>query len=217
VVVPALEALHLDFLDYIVSSHPDADHCGGLDEIVKDVEVGEIWWSGIGKTTSTWQAFADAADAHDIPWTAVQRDDAATIDGCDVLVLNADQGWGGDDGYNDNSVVLSIACEDAVFLLTGDVTDSAQADIMDYNGEELASDFVKVPHHGSNDRDPGFADLVAPLYAVISVGAGNPYEHPDPGTIADWEGVGADVYRTDQDGTVIVRAKAGQFFVSTQP
>lgn len=206
VILPHFEELHLDYLDYMVVTHPDADHCGGLDDVVEEIEVGVLWESGETHTTQTWNEFNDAVDDAGIQRRIVHRGDVETIDGCIIKVLNADQGWS---ERNDNSIVLSIDCEDAVSLFTGDLTECSQADLIDVYGGELAADLCKVPHHGSANRDERFAGYVSPLFAVISVGADNPYGHPTQATIQDWEDAGAEIYRTDQDGTITVGIKDG--------
>jgi competence protein ComEC len=211
-ILPHFDTLHLDFLDYVVVTHPDADHCGGLDEVLAAVDVGEVWENGETKDTESWTDFSDLVDELGIPRRIVHRDDVAEIDGCDVLVMNADQGW---DEVNPNSVVLAIDCESITVLMSADITEEAQADLIDEYDDLLLSTVIKVPHHGSEDHSPLFAEYVAPEIAVISVGAGNDYGHPDAAVVAEWEAVGATVYRTDQDGTVVVRAKQGVFEVTT--
>ena len=112
--------------------------------------------------------------------------------------------------------MLSILCEEAIVLLTGDATAETEEDLIDVYGADLGADIAKVPHHGSGDRAPEFAGYVSPLVAVISVGAGNPYGHPDPAVGDEWEATGADVYRTDLDGTVTVLADGESLSVETE-
>ncbi len=213
VILPAFEALNLVDLDYIVVSHADADHCGGLDEVVQGVAVEEVWENGIDKDTSAWWDFSDAVDAHGIPRVTVQRGDVREIDACRVEVLNSDQGWGDSNG---DSIVLGIECEGVSVLLTGDAHAGTQEDLIDVYGSDLQADLVKLPHHGSSDRYDEFPSFVLPKVAVCSVGAGNSYGHPAPEVVAEWKAVGADFYRTDQVGTVTVDAKGGVLNVHTE-
>jgi len=201
VIVPHFEELHLTHLDYMVVTHPDADHCGGLDDVIAAVEVGELWENGETNSTMTYAEFDEAVDEAGIQRRIVERGDEETVDGCAVRVLNADQGW---NELNDNSIVLAVDCEGAVSLFTGDLTERSQAEMIGVYGDDLAADLAKVPHHGSANRDEDFAGYVSPLYAVISVGADNPYGHPTAAAMQDWEDAGAEILRTDLLGTITV-------------
>ncbi len=83
-------------------------------------------------------------------------------------------------------------------------------------GSALAADFVKVPHHGSPNRSSAFPGYVTPDYAVFSYGLGNPYGHPNPDVVDEWEAVGAAIYETALDGDITVLAKNGALDVYTQ-
>jgi len=200
-ILPAFEKLHLVDLDYLVVTHADADHCGGLDEVVDGVAVEEVWENGIGKDTGTWWDFSDAVDKNGIPRITVQRGDVREIDACRVEILNADEGWGDSNG---DSIVLSIECQGITVLLTGDAHAGTQEDLVDVFGAALAADLVKIPHHGSADRYSEFPSFVLPKVAACSVGAGNSYGHPDSTVIGEWKATGAEFYRTDQVGTITV-------------
>lgn len=213
VILPFFQTLHLDRLDYLVSTHPDADHSGGLDDVVEAVVVGEVWENGLEKDTMTWDEFSVAVDERGIPRYTVERGDEENIDGCRILVMNADQGWA---DHNANSVVLFIACEEVAVMLTGDATETTQDDLIDHYGDELEADLVKVPHHGSPDHASQFPTYVLAEYAVISCGEGNPYGHPAPEVVFEWEATGAQIFRTDLHGDVTVRAKDGALSVATE-
>jgi len=213
-IVPNLRELGLDYLDIMVVTHPDADHCGGLDEVLAAVAIGELWENGETKDTTAWDAFSDAVDASGAPRCTVSRGDEHTIDGCRILVLNADEGWS---DVNANSVVLSIDCAGITLLLTGDITAEAQDDLIAVYDDDLAADAVKVPHHGSANRAATFPGYVKPEVAVVSCGADNPYGHPDAATVAEWEAAGATTYRTDRDGPVVVTAREGSISVEQEP
>ena len=212
VVVPYLQDLNLDYLDYLVVTHPDADHCGGLDDVVWEIEIGEAWENGQTNDTWAWWDFSDALDELEVPRRIVQRGDEEIIDGCEVEVFNGDEGW---DDTNGNSIVLSIECQGIVLLLTGDAHAGTQEELTDEYPQGINSDVVKIPHHGSADRYTHFPSYVRPDIAVCSVGA-NGYGHPDPQVIQEWEDAGATFYRTDKAGTVVVTALAGELSVVTE-
>ena len=82
--------------------------------------------------------------------------------------------------------------------------------------ERLHADVLKVGHHGSSTSStPAFLDAVRPRLALISVGAGNTYGHPNTGVLAALAARGAQVLRTDLTGTVVVRTDGTHIYVET--
>lgn len=128
---------------------------------------------------------------------------------------------GGEEGSgpNNSSVVLqvTVATRDGPvrLLLTGDIEPPSQAAILAAH-PDLAADVLKVPHHGSAHQDPDLFAAVHPRVAVISVGKGNTYGHPAPRTVALASGAGARVFRTDDDGQVVVFGTAARLRVATR-
>jgi competence protein ComEC len=88
------------------------------------------------------------------------------------------------------------------FLLTGDIERVVERSIL-ANGDEIAANFLKVPHHGGKTSStPAFLDAVHPAIAAVSVGEANPYGHPSPDTLERIRTQGARLFRTDRDGAV---------------
>ena len=120
-------------------------------------------------------------------------------------------------GANNSSVVLqvTVATRDGPvrLLLTGDVEPPSQATILAAH-PDLAADVLKVPHHGSAHQDPDLFAAVHPRVAVISVGKGNTYGHPSPRTIGLASSAGARVFRTDEDGQVVLFGTAAHLHVA---
>jgi competence protein ComEC len=100
---------------------------------------------------------------------------------------------------NNNSLVLRIAVHGHTLLLAGDAEEDEQATLA---GEPVRVEILKVAHHGSAFQSPGFLDAVGPSVALVSVGAGNAYGHPNPGVLARLSRGGARVLRTDLSGDV---------------
>ena len=119
-----------------------------------------------------------------------------------------EDGPGEDPGPNNDSIVMAVTIRTPGgpfrLLLTGDIETPVQRILLADRGPELRADVLKVPHHGSANQDPDFLAAVRPSVGVISVGAGNPYGHPAPRTVYLAGRDGARVYRTDQDGTVLI-------------
>jgi competence protein ComEC len=102
---------------------------------------------------------------------------------------------------NDVSVVLRASTALGRVLLTGDVELSAQSALL-ASGADLRADVLKVPHHGSRYSSPAFLAAVHPRLALVSVGAGNTYGHPNGSVLGLLRRGGALVRRTDESGDV---------------
>ena len=104
---------------------------------------------------------------------------------------------------NNTSIVLRVVYGETSFLFTGDAEKEEEEDII-ASGYTLDSDVLKVGHHGgASSTTELFLQSVRPLYAVISVGAGNPYGHPARETLSRLSDAGVKLYRTDMQGDII--------------
>jgi competence protein ComEC len=106
---------------------------------------------------------------------------------------------------NDVSVVIRASTSFGRAILSGDVELLAQAQLL-ASGADLRADVLKVPHHGSRYSSPAFLAAVHPRLALVSVGAGNRYHHPNAGVLDLLRRAGALVRRTDESGDVAVLA-----------
>jgi competence protein ComEC len=122
-----------------------------------------------------------------------------------------------DSGDNNNSVVLRLVWGEAGFLLTGDIEAEAEHLLVE-SGQPLPSDVLKVSHHGSGGSStPEFLAAVAPSYAIISVGAGNDYGHPQDAVLdrlAQLDDV--EILRTDEQGTIEFVTDGNRLWVQTE-
>ena len=104
---------------------------------------------------------------------------------------------------NESALVLRLEMGRASFLLASDIGASRERELVTA-GTALDSTVLKVAHHGSrSSTSAAFLRAVGPRYAAISVGARNPYGHPDAGVVARLAEAGAETYRTDRDGALI--------------
>jgi competence protein ComEC len=116
---------------------------------------------------------------------------------------------------NEHSQVLRISYGQTSFLLASDIGKRSEEDILE-NLEEIESQLLKSPHHGSNSSSsPEFLEKVSPQIVVISVGEGNWYGLPDPEVIARYEKTGAKIFRTDLHGAVEVSSDGQRLFIQT--
>jgi competence protein ComEC len=204
-------------IDVLVSTHPHADHIGGLLTVIRQLPVKTVYDSGMPHTTQTYYDYLTLIDRKNIRYVVPQRGDTFDLGpGVAVQVLSPPPGGiaGGD--LNENALVLKISFGDTSFLLASDAGFPAE-DVMISSGLDLRSDVLKVGHHGSRySSGKAFLKAAGPKYAVIEVGGYNPYGHPAPKTLARLEAAGAKVFRTDRDGNIVMTSDGRGIMVSTQ-
>ena len=190
-------------LDYLIGTHPDSDHIGGLDVIITKFDCGKIIMPDYTKDTATYRDVIDAMkykgykNILPIVGTSYQLGDAE-------FTLIAPNNKYSDP--NNNSVGLILKHGDKKFLFTGDAEEEAEADIV-ANGIDISCDVYQVGHHGSNTSSfIALLDTSKPEFTVISCGEGNSYGHPRAETLNNFRSRGIKVYRTDEQGTIIAKS-----------
>ncbi len=210
VLVPVLARMGLRRLDRVLLTHPDRDHCGGLVAVAGYLEVGEA------VTGPFWRRAPCARELVGLPGLrhrVVAAGDRLEVGRWHLRVLHPgrarDRGGAGDD--NDASLVVSAEVFGRRLLLTGDVEAPAEAELVARFGTRgaLASDVLKVAHHGSRTSTTGrFLDAVGPRLALISAGRRNPYGHPAEEVLDRLRAHRVQVLRTDLDGMIVVDVPA---------
>lgn len=186
-------------LDYIVATHPHADHIGCMASVVREFDFDSILMPDAETGTKTFEELLDAIDEKGAAVDVPSPGDTFSLGGARVEVLAPAKGY---DNLNDMSIVLRLTYGDTSFLLTGDAEKASERDML-ASGLPLSADVLKVGHHGSNTSSrEKFLKAVSPKYAVISCGKDNSYGHPDRDTLKRLEDAGAKVFRTDENGTV---------------
>lgn len=210
VVAPFLRRRGVRSLDFLILSHGDADHSGGVPSVVERVPPELVLEPGQPLGTPPYAAFLAAVDRSGAEWRAARRGDVLTWDGVRVEVLHPRGTWMHHElRPNENSVVVRVTYQAFDLLLTGDAGMPVESLLVNTVQQV---EVLKVGHHGSAGASGGaWLDAVAPRVAVISVGRGNRYGHPAPETLTRLTRRGIDVYRTDRSGTVTVRSD-GQYF-----
>lgn len=198
-----LRALRVDTIDLLVASHNHADHIGGITGVLAGTTVRFYLDNGVPHTTATYERTIQAVATRGVQYL---RPTARTITlGAARLLVLPPPPHAQD--QNNSSVGILIDYGAFRALLTGDSEQLELQYWLEHDSIPRVT-VVKVAHHGSrNGTSRAWAERTRPAVAVISVGAGNSYGHPSPQAVAQWEAVGARVYRTDRDGTVIIQAK----------
>ena len=182
-------------IDYLVGTHADEDHIGGLDDIVNELEIGKIFMPKIGEDAKNYQNVVKAAKKKNLEIENPKIGDKFTINdaNCEIMSVQNE----GDYSENNSSIVIQINYGKTKYLFMGDAEKETE------NSRKWEKvDVLKVGHHGSNtSSSESFLEQVRPYYAVIEVGKNNSYRLPNKYTISRIEKIGATILRTDTNKT----------------
>ncbi len=192
-------------IDLIILTHPHADHLDGLIEVLKRYEVKKILSTGATHTTPDYLAWLEEIKKQNVPMEIAAA--GQTIDfggGIKMEIFYPKENLAGKsaENLNNTSIVAKLIFGQTSFLFTGDAESEVEDELIG-GGVDLKADVLKVAHHGSkNATSQNFLEKVKPKFAVISVGADNQFGHPNAMTMKRLENIGAEIFRTDEDGDV---------------
>jgi competence protein ComEC len=178
--------------------------------VLRHFRVEEFWETGRWHTgaAETQRALEQSGTARRV-LSAGQR---LWVGSALVTVLNPD--GEPSPNRNDDSLVLRLDWRGVSVLLTGDLGWTGETRVLERGGPVriLA---LRVGHHGSRfSSSPAFLEATRPVFAIISVGARNPFRHPTPETLTRLQAARARLYRTDRDGAVILETDGRQLWIT---
>ena len=213
VIIPYLKEKGILRFDLVIATHPHSDHIGGLVTIFykKDIKVDCFLDPGLGYATSTYNRLFALVKERGIPYKVGRAGQKLNFgDGIDAEIVNPSNLFA---EVNDCSIVVHMKYGDISFLFTGDASEKAEARMKSQYGRALASTVLKVGHHGSSSSTSrGFLNLVLPKIAVISSKQILPSHKT---TVMKLKGVGAKIYLTGEDGTIIMTTDGKKLKVTT--
>ena len=216
--VRELKSLGVRRLDAVIATHPHADHIGGMEEVIRGVDIGTFLLSYMPEdktpTTKTYTGMLTALVDREVPVRDVKPGETYTLGDAAVEILGP---AGEFDDMNNQSVVCRVTCNGKRFLMMGDAEVQAEKSILK-SGADVSADVIKLGHHGSSTSSSGeFLDAVSPTYSVMTCGAGNSYDHPHKETLARVQELGLKNYRSDECGTIVFTvATDGGISVTTE-
>lgn len=204
--VGELRSLGAETLDLVVATHPHADHIGGMAAVIDAFDVRHVVMPRVSEsdtpTTKTYENLLQSIADKGLTITPAEPGDELLSSGGAVLTVLAPNGKDYGD-LNNYSVVLRLTYGEDSFLFTGDAEEESEEEMLSLDWP-LTATVLKCGHHGSEtSTSPAFLDAVSPQYAVISCGVDNDYGHPDAVTLEKLEAAGAEVFRTDLQGTIL--------------
>jgi competence protein ComEC len=194
-------------LEAFVLSHPHTDHVGGAATVLTAMRPRAYWDAAFAGGSEAYSLSLAAAKKRGVEWRRVHPGDSILIDGVRLTFLAPDSAW--TVRLKDPNLASTIAIVRfgmVRFLLVGDAERAEEDWLLEQHRDELRADVLKVGHHGSaTSSSDAFLAAVNPAVALISVGAGNKYGHPSVDVLRALSRVGAEVLRTDQARTIIIR------------
>lgn len=213
-IIRYLENQGVSKLDYVIGTHPHEDHIGSLDTVIEHFDIGDIIMPDKAHTSQSFEDVLTAVEDKGLSITIPEPGDTYELGEAAFTVIAPVKEYG--DELNDWSVGIKLTYRDNSFILCGDAEAEAEADIA-AGQTDLKADVYKADHHGSETSSSDvFLDAVDPDYAVISCGTGNTYGHPHQSVLDKFQARGIQVFRTDEQGTIVAVSDGSNIVWSTE-
>lgn len=197
--------------NYLVATHPHEDHIGGMDNIINNFTINNIYMPDITTTTKTFLDVLNAIDSKNMTLKVPKIGETFTLGEATIEVIYTGNNK---QNLNNTSIVLKLTFDTTSFLFTGDATSEVEKEILNKN---IKADVLKVGHHGSKySTTQEFLNKVNPKYAIISVGKNNSYDHPNEITLTKLKNKNIEIHRTDKEGTIIITSNGTNLTITNE-
>lgn len=205
-------------VENLIITHPDGDHLGGAYAVLQHVPVRYVFDDGLTKTNAIYRTYLKTLDKKGLrPYVLTQGMQVDLGAGVYFDVLGPTENVTykkGKPDYNNHSIVMKLVANQFTMLFTGDAEKRQEHELLQAYGKKLAATVLKVGHHGSKTgTTESFLAAVRPQVATISSGRGNPYGLPHAPVLERLQKRGIRIYRTDRNGTIIVRTDGSTYTV----
>lgn len=195
-IIQYIKRLGISKIDYIIATHPDSDHIAGLDKIILAFDVGCVYMPITNKSNKEMNELYNAIEDKTVIHPT--ESDYFYLGNSKCTILNSGDTSKVSD--NNSSIVLQLDYGETNCLFMGDAESEVEENVT-WND----IDILKVSHHGSKDATSlTFLEKVKPEYSIISVGKDNSHNHPSNETLSNLNAVNSTIYRTDENGTIIL-------------
>ena len=219
IILPFLWNKGINKINLVVLTHPDNDHVGGLASVLKNIKVNYVFDNGMPKDSISYNDYRAALTNRVKHYQRIKREEKISgFPQVSLFVINPPEPLltATTADTNNNSVVLKIVYKDISFLFCGDIEEEAMQKLLPY-APILKSTVLKVPHHGSDEKEAEdrLLKAVSPQVAVISVGSNNRFGLPAKEVVESLKYLGAKVYKTGDSGAITVSTDGRKIWVKT--
>lgn len=216
-VVTYLQQQGISRLDYVIGTHPHEDHIGGLDNVIRSFEIGEVILPGKTHTSKTYMDVLQAVQDKGLQITQAVAGQEFGLGDASFTVLSPKEGVDYGDNLNNWSVGIKLINGNNSFVMTGDAEGTTENDILS-TGIDLKADVWKAGHHGSiTSNTDAILQAVNPQYTVISCGVNNQYGHPNLEILQRFAAQNIQIFRTDEQGTIVATSDGNQITWNAGP
>lgn len=208
ILTPYLLDRKIKKLDYIIISHFDSDHVGGILNVIQNIKVDKIIICKQWKNSENYKKFLNIIKEKKIEVYVVKDKNKIEIEQDTFFyILHPTGDLISDNILNNNSIVMKFCYKNFSMLFTGDIEEIAENELIKRyeNSNILRSTILKVGHHGSKTSSTGsLLNKVKPKIALIGVGSKNTFGHPNNGVLDRLKKLKCKIYRTDLNGEIIL-------------
>lgn len=208
ILLPYLLDRKITTIDYVIISHFDTDHVGGILTILEELNVKKVIIGKQYENSDNYKKFLGIINKKHIRVKQVEKGSRINIEkNVNIEILFPEKEMISENSLNNNSLVFKLKYKTFSILFTGDIEQIAEERLVQIYGKTniLKSTVLKVAHHGAKTSSiESFLELVQPQIALIGVGKNNLYGHPNEKIIERLKNIVSKIYRTDKDGEIVI-------------
>lgn len=211
-IVEAIKGYGYSEIDYVVATHPHADHIGGMSEVIDSFDIGKIYMPRTSSNSKSFEGLLTSISNKNLSINTAKTGTTIYSDNdINIEILSPISSFY--EETNDYSAVVKLEYGESSFLFMGDAEKPVENELIEKYGYDLDVDVLKAGHHGSRySSSTEFLDYVTPEYTVISCAKENSYGHPHSETIKRLNNVNTQIFRTYELGNITVSCDSNDSF-----